>query len=370
MKRNAKRNSTNYWRKLMDGESAKELLRGFSFSYDDLIILPGFVDFAREEVNLSAKLTRNITIGLPFVSSPMDTVTGDDMALSMSNNYCAGVIHSNMKPWEQAEAVAAVQAGYSKPKHTICGAAVSTREDDRTRIGLVVEAGANFVVIDAAHGWSKFQLETIKYIKDNFKDVDVVAGSVVRGRQCLDLIEAGADALRVGMGPGSICTTQEVMAVGRGQASAVFECAWHASNAGIPIIADGGIRNSGHIAKALALGASTVMMGRMFSGCNEAPGWKDHKKIYRGMASREVLEEGGNGRYGTEVVPQGVSTTVDPVGDVCRIIRFLDKSLEYAFQDMGAKSIVELHELMRSGELRFERRTSSAQFEGSAHILK
>ena len=95
----------------MDGESAKELLRGFSFSYDDLIVLPGFVDFAREEVNLSAKLTRNITIGLPFVSSPMDTVTGHDMALAMSNNHCAGVIHSNMKPWDQAEAVAAVQAG-------------------------------------------------------------------------------------------------------------------------------------------------------------------------------------------------------------------------------------------------------------------
>lgn len=338
-----------------------------SYSYDDIIILPGYVDFSREAVNLKTQLTRNIYLDLPFVSSPMDTVTERDMAMCMASRGAAAVIHNNMPAKDQARMIKESSDGIWR---RLVGAAVSTRVDDRDRIGAVVDAGAGFVVIDAAHGWSKFQIETIKFIKATYPEVDVVAGNVVTKEQCVSLIDAGADALRVGMGPGSICTTQEVMAVGRGQATAVYECARYAANCGVPIIADGGIRNSGHITKALALGASTVMMGRMFAGCNEAPGWKDHRKVYRGMASLEVLESGGNGRYGTQAIPQGVSAFVEPAGSVFDKLDFLKASLEYSFQDMGVTNISLLHTRMFNGKVRFEVRSPSAQFEGSAHILK
>lgn len=357
----------------MDGYSGRDIFTTeFTLAYDDLIILPGFVDFPREDVTLKTRLTRNITLRSPFVSSPMDTVTDWNMALELSRAGGIGIIHNAMSPDNQAWEIESLKEPgimVDEGEKVLVGASVSTREDDRERIQRVVEAGADVVVIDTAHGWSRFQLDTIRFIKDNYS-VDVIAGNVVTVEQCVDLIDAGADALRVGMGPGSICTTQEVMAVGRGQATAVYSCAQVGRKFGVPIIADGGIRNAGHIAKALSLGASTVMMGRILAGCNEAPGWENHRKVYRGMASREVLEQGGNGRYGTEIIPQGVSVSVKPSGPVREKLSFLHNSLQYAFQDMGARSVHALHDLLVSEKLRFERRTASAQFEGSAHILK
>lgn len=746
----------------IDGNEVSKLFRDRmqpGLTYDDFIVLPGFVNFAREDVNFKTKLTRNIEIDLPFVSSPMDTVTEWEMALSLAEVGAVGVIHNNMKAEDQASLVNTIsdpnglmRSDTSLGKRLVVGAAVSTREDDRDRIEKVVEAGANFLVIDTAHGWSKFQLDLIVWLKKNFPDVDVVAGNVVTGYQTRDLIQAGADAIRVGMGPGclvgnskvliydgsvkdikniksgdividkygnsvivrakiptgtrkslvrfksrlsskyttltkdhkvyvydlshvsqntlssrglpyyikrdgnkhfkwinaenlttqmysctpskrnfkfsdlnyidlgnfvdnsqskilvnkiethgsdksvrcytnrfidfnydfgkligyflgdgyakfsrqtsyiyitmheddkyrveevkqlfkrlfnlnstvyrnnknkkgvnikvysrplakmlssfgkrltkklpssylvnnkdylsgiydglvesdgigttrigfkntsdhliqlfidlsiilgkpfgtsaglsknpnwndstkvtqikhvnifngyilgriqkvmdidgdgielydietngnfiannvivhnSICTTQEMMAVGRAQATAVHRCAYAARSQGkdsngnyVPIIADGGVKNSGHVAKALLLGASTVMMGSMFAGCNEAPGWENHRKTYRGMASKDVLTSGGNGRYGTQVVPQGVSAIIEPKGDVKDLVEYLRCALQYSFQDMGVRSISDLHTCLWSDHLRIERRTSSAQLEGSAHILR
>jgi len=353
---------------MQDGNSISELFKNGApgFTYDDFIVLPGFVDFPREEVHFKTKLTKNIEIELPFISSPMDTVTDASMGIGMGEVGGVGIIHSNLTAEEQAIEVSIV----AKSRGLLVGAAVSTREDDRDRIGLVVDAGARVVLIDAAHGWSLFQLNTIKYIKDNFPGVDVIAGNVVTSYQTRGLIAAGADAIRVGMGPGSICTTQEMMAVGRAQATAVHHCARVAREAGVPVIADGGIKNSGHIAKALLLGASTVMMGSMVAGCNEAPGWENHRKVYRGMASKEVLTSGGNGRYGTQVVAQGVSTTVEPTGNVGDLMLYLKCALQYSFQDMGVRSIEDLHNKRMDNVLRVERRTPSAQREGTAHILK
>jgi len=353
---------------LSDGNTVSEIFRNGTLpglTYDDFIALPGFVDFPREDVSFKTKLTKNIELELPFVSSPMDTVTEGKMATCL--DFCGGigVIHSNMTATKQAFMIR--ECVY---KGSLVGAAVSTRGDDRDRIAKVVDAGARFLVIDTAHGWSKFQIDLINWLKNGFPDVDVIAGNVVTSYQTKALIEAGADGIRVGMGPGSICTTQEVMAVGRAQATAVHRCAWEAQHYGVPIIADGGIGNSGHITKALLLGASTVMMGSMLAGCNEAPGWENHRKVYRGMASKEVLTGGGNGRYGTQVVPQGVSTTVEPRGPVKDFVEFLKCSLQYSFQDIGVRSIEDLHQKLWNDELRIERRTSSAQHEGSAHILR
>jgi IMP dehydrogenase len=218
----------------------------------------------------------------------------------------------------------------------------------------------------------------IQYIKSQYKDLDVIAGNVVTKAQAKNLIDAGADGLRIGMGPGSICITQDTMAVGRAQATAVYNTALYASAFGIPVIADGGISNIGDLANALAIGASTCMMGFMFAGTKEAPGEYFYEngirlKKYRGMASMEAMKSGGGKRYFSEdqkiKVAQGVSGTVVDRGSVLNFIPYLVQGLRQSFQDMGYKTVVDLHKALRAGELRFERRSEQAQLQGSVHGL-
>jgi len=239
-------------------------------------------------------------------------------------------------------------------------------------------AGVDILLIDSAQGYSIYQIEMLKFIKENFPGIDVIAGNVVSTRQAAALIEAGADALRVGMGPGSICITQTMMAVGRPQATAVYHCAKYARQYGIPVIADGGIQGIGHIAKALAIGAATVMAGYLLAGTTEAPGEYFYEngmrvKRYRGMASVEAMRAGGGKRYLDEgdrvIVPQGVSGTVLDRGSLVDYVPYLMKGLQQAFQDMGHRTVSELHEALYSGELRFEHRTPAAQAEGTVHSL-
>lgn len=269
-------------------------------------------------------------------------------------------------------------------KQLLCGASIGTTENDKDRLKALVAVGLDVVVIDSSNGASTYQLELITWIKKNFSDLQVIAGNVVSRDQAAILIHAGADALRIGMGSGSICITQEVMACGRPQGSAVYNVSQFANKFGVPCIADGGISDIGHITKAMALGASTVMMGSFFAGTTETPGayfYKDGKKLktYRGMGSIDVMEKSSIrsintlSRYFSEkddiLVAQGVSGSVVDKGSVLVYFKYVANGLKHSFQDIGVKTIDELRHLVEMGEVRFEFRSFSSQHEGGVHSL-
>ena len=248
------------------------------------------------------------------------------------------------------------RATYDERKRLVVAAAVSVGADRDERVEALVNAGVDVLVVDTAHGHSVRVLETVKWVKSTYSGVQVVAGNVATREATLALVDAGADAVKVGIGPGSICTTRVVAGVGVPQITAISDCARAGAEAGVPVIADGGIKYSGDIVKALAAGASSVMLGSLFAGTTESPGEKvlyqgRSYKTYRGMGSIGAMSQGSSDRYAQDgiteekkLVPEGIEGMVPFRGGLSEILFQLIGGLQSGMGYCGSRTIPELQE--------------------------
>lgn len=342
-----------------------------ALTYDDVLLTPRYSQILPTDVRTTTQLG-HLELEVPFLSAPMDTVTESRMAIAMAKAGALGVIHKNMTAKKQAAEVAKVVAkGYK------VGGAVSVSDEQFERACMLVEAGAEMLIVDSAHGHSKGVLSQIKRLKKKFKKgVVIVGGNVASYEGTKALIEAGADVVKIGVGPGSICTTRIVAGVGVPQLTAVMEGVRAAKKTGTPIIADGGIKYSGDIVKALAAGASAVMAGGLFSATLESPGKMvtvggKKMKTYRGMGSVAAMQQGSKDRYGQKgvndtkkLVAEGIVGYKEYKGKVGDIVFQLAGGVRNGMGYHGAKNLKQLAE-----RAKFVRMTAAGRSESHPHTL-
>ena len=268
-----------------------------SLTFDDVLLIPQYSDILPSETDISLSLTKSILLKAPFLSSAMDTVTESKMAIAMAENGGIGVIHRNLSIINQTKEIIKV-----KKKKLQVGAAVGTNKEDIERAKKLIANGCDLLIVDTAHGHSKKVLDTLSKLKKIDESVPICAGNIATGEAAKKLYNFGADIIKVGIGPGSICTTRMVAGIGVPQISAIMDVKQALKNKKIKIISDGGIKFSGDIAKALAAGADAIMMGSIFAGTDESPGkkFKIKDKIfkeYRGMGSICSMSSGSSNRY-------------------------------------------------------------------------
>lgn len=313
--------------------------RNHGLTFDDVLIMPKKSELrSRRDPSLRSQLTKTKFLETPIISANMDTVTEAKMAMAMNALGGLGIIHRFMNTEQQVGHVRAV----AETGANIVSASIGVNADFKERTDALVKAGVNVMTIDIAHGHSVQMMETMKWLKDTYPSLEIIAGNLASPEAAIDLIEAGADAIKVGIGPGSMCTTRIITGCGVPQLTAIALCAEVAEKYGVPVIADGGIRTSGDMVKAFAAGASTIMLGSMLSGTIETPGdIMNGKKQYRGMASKKA-QISWRGDMPQGMAPEGESTFVPVKGHVSDVLHELMGGIRSGMTYVNAQTIEEM----------------------------
>ena len=343
-----------------------------ALTFDDVLLLPRFSSVTPSNTNLNVSLSNSINLKLPFISSAMDTVTESKMAVAMAKNGGLGIIHRNLGIKDQCAEIKKVKKNNLK-----VGAAVGTSEKELIRARQLIDSGVDMLVIDTAHGHSKNVLKILEKIKKFSKNLTLCVGNIATAEAAKLLYNSGADILKVGIGPGSICTTRMVAGIGVPQITAILNVKKAMSKKNIKIISDGGIKFSGDIIKALAAGADAIMMGSIFAGTEESPGKKfkfKNKlyKLYRGMGSIGAMSSGSSERYfqkkhknKSKFVPEGVESRVQYKGKVSNIIYQLQGGLRSSMGYIGAEKIQEIQK-----KSKFIKITKAGFYESMVHSVE
>ncbi len=343
-----------------------------SLTFDDVLLIPQYSEVLPSQTNISLDLTKNISLKVPFLTSAMDTVTEYKMAEAIAKAGGIGIIHRNLSIKKQSNEINKV-----KKKDLLVGAAVGTDKEDIERARSLISNGCDLIVIDTAHGHSVKVLKILSKLKKITENIPICVGNIATGIAAKKLYNSGADIIKVGIGPGSICTTRMVAGIGVPQISAIMEVKKSLKNKKIKIISDGGIKFSGDIAKAIAAGADAIMMGSIFAGTDESPGKKfkvkgKFFKKYRGMGSIGAMSSGSANRYfqrrfkdKSKFVPEGVEGRVEYKGNVSKIIYQLQGGLRSSMGYIGAKNLSQI-----SKNAKFIKITKAGFYESMVHSVE
>ena len=321
-----------------------------ALTFDDVTLAPKYSEILPSETSTDVKLSRNLKLKIPLLSSAMDTVTESKMAIAIAKAGGIGVIHRNLEIKRQINEIKKV-----KKLKLLVGAAVGAAPREYKRAKEIIKAGVDLIVVDTAHGHTKKVAQIIKYIKKiKTNKIALCAGNIATPEAAKFLINLGVDIVKIGIGPGSICTTRLVAGIGVPQLSAILSIRSGLKNKKVKIISDGGIKYSGDLAKAFAAGADAVMIGSLFAGTDEAPGKLVKKngqllKSFRGMGSVGAMNKGSADRYfqkkqknSSKYVPEGVEGFVKYKGNVANVIYKLIGGLKSSMGYLGSKNILRL----------------------------
>ncbi|MBX4876837.1 IMP dehydrogenase [Rhizobium bangladeshense] len=357
-------------------------------SFDDVLLVPQRTRArSRKDIDISSRVTRQRRLAVPILSANVPWCTDARMAIAMGRLGGLGVVHRMMPTKDQVTAILNVKSAIIDPAtaHTatqsvdgrlLAAAAIGVKPEALERAAALVEAGAEILVLDIAHGHADYAIETVACLKDRYPAVELIAGNVATAEGTHDLIEAGADAIKVGIGPGGICTTRLVAGAGVPQLTAVRDCVAVARAHDVPVIADGGIRGSGEITKALAAGASTVMLGSILAGAEESAAFMVERdgrryKISTGFVSLGVnltiRRTEGDFVLDDEIAdyePEGVEATFEYRGPLMQVLRSLSNGLRSGISYCGSMDIAEMHE-----KARFVQITGAGIAESKPHAI-